>query len=495
MASTDARPVPRKNVAYRVTFPILDADGDLVTGAASLDSEISKDGGTFADCTNEATEIATSSGVYFLDLTSTEMNADTVAIIVKTSTSGAKTTTLVMYPEESGDYRADVVQWNGTAVATPTVAGVPEVDVTHFNGVAGTFASGRPEVNTSHIAGSAVSTTTAQIGVNVVQISADATAADNAESFFDGTGYAGTGNTIPTVTTVGTVNALAAGSITASVIATGAVDADALAADAGTEIANAVWALDATGQQTQGTFGQAIGDPGATAKSIWQVANNLPNTGSLTNLDAAVSTRATQTSVDTIDDFLDTEIAAIQTAVVTNIPASIDALPTAAENADAVWDEAIAGHLTGGSTGAALNGASAPSAAAVADAVWDEALAGHLGAGSTGAALNGAGSAGDPWGTTLPGAYGAGTAGFIVGTYLDMAISTILTAAGSAPTARPADNAGIRAKIDFLYAMLKHPVVTDHVAATVTVKTSDGSGTIATYSAVDNGTTFQKGGM
>lgn len=134
MASTDAKPVPQKNVAYRVTFPILDADGDLVTGAAGLDSEVSKDGGTFADCTNEATEIATSSGVYYLDLTSTEMNADTVAVIVKTSTSGAKTTTLVMYPEETGDIR---------------------VNVTAYGGTAGTFASGRPEVNTTHAAGTA----------------------------------------------------------------------------------------------------------------------------------------------------------------------------------------------------------------------------------------------------------------------------------------------------------------------------------------------------
>ena len=155
MAATDARPVPRKNTAYRVTFPILDADGDLVTGAATLDSEVSIDAGTFADCTNEATEIATSSGIYYLDLTAAEMNGDTIAVIVKTGTAGAKTTTIVMYPEEAGDYRADVVQWNGTTVATPTVAGVPEVDVTHFNGVAGTFASGRPEVNTTHAAGTA----------------------------------------------------------------------------------------------------------------------------------------------------------------------------------------------------------------------------------------------------------------------------------------------------------------------------------------------------
>lgn len=103
MASTDARPLPLKNTAFRITFPIYDADGDLVTGAAGLDSEGSKDGGTFADCTNEATEIATASGMYYLDLTATEMNADTVAVIVKTSTSGAKTSVFVLYPYEAGD--------------------------------------------------------------------------------------------------------------------------------------------------------------------------------------------------------------------------------------------------------------------------------------------------------------------------------------------------------------------------------------------------------
>ena len=108
MATTDARPIPRKNTAYRATFPIFDADGDLVPGATGLDSEVSKDGGTFTDCTNEAVEIATSSGMYYLDLTSTEMNADTVALMIKTTSVGAKTTPLVMYPEELGDVRIDV---------------------------------------------------------------------------------------------------------------------------------------------------------------------------------------------------------------------------------------------------------------------------------------------------------------------------------------------------------------------------------------------------
>lgn len=106
MASTDARPVPRKNVAYRVTFPIRDASFGLVSGAAGLDSEISINAAAFVDCTNEATEIG-SSGIYYIDLTSPEMNGDTVVHQTKTSTSGAKTAITILYPEEIGDYRID----------------------------------------------------------------------------------------------------------------------------------------------------------------------------------------------------------------------------------------------------------------------------------------------------------------------------------------------------------------------------------------------------
>lgn len=128
MASTDARLIPYKNAAWRVTFTILDADGDPVSGATGLDSEVSKDAAAFADCTNEATEIG-SSGVYYLDLTNSEMNADTVAIRVQTSSSGAKTTLLVAYPQEADDIRASVTHWAGSAVASPDTAGHPKVTV------------------------------------------------------------------------------------------------------------------------------------------------------------------------------------------------------------------------------------------------------------------------------------------------------------------------------------------------------------------------------
>lgn len=57
--------------------------------------------------------------------------------------------------------------------------------------------------------------------------------------------------------------------------------------------------------------------------------------------------------------------------------------------------------------------------------VWDDTLAEHLISGSTGAALNAAGAAGDPWNTSLPGAYGAGTAGYIVGNNLDASVADV----------------------------------------------------------------------
>lgn len=158
MASGDARPVPRKGVLFRVTFPVLDADGDLVTAAAGLDSEISKDGGAFADCTNEATEIATSSGMYYLDLTATEMDADTVVVIVKTTTLKAKTTPIVLYPEEIGDYRADVPQVDGAALGTHGVGQFPS-DVRQVDGVAlGTHGAGQLPSDVRQVDGAALGT-------------------------------------------------------------------------------------------------------------------------------------------------------------------------------------------------------------------------------------------------------------------------------------------------------------------------------------------------
>lgn len=361
MASTDAKPIPQKNVAYRVTFPIYDADGDLVTGATGLDSEISKDGGTFADCTNEATEIATSSGIYYLDLTSTEMNADTVAVIVKTTSSGAKTTPIIMYPEEAGDIR---------------------VNVTQFGGTNGTFASGRPEVNTTHAAGTAWNSgaigaaTLATDTITAAKIAANAIGSSEvADGFITSAKFA-------------------TGAITATVIAADAIGASELAADAVTEIATGVWAsaartltaldedsttidLDATVRAaiglasanldtqlgalptaaenadavwdedlsthtTAGTAGKILSDAGA-AGDPWGTA--LPGAYSAgqagyiigTNVDATISSRATQTSVDDLptNAELTTALATADDAVlaaVAIVDGNVDAIKVKTDN-------------------------------------------------------------------------------------------------------------------------------------------------------------------
>lgn len=100
--------------------------------------------------------------------------------------------------------------------------------------------------------------------------------------------------------------------------------------------------------------------------------------------DIAASFATVNSTLSTIAGYIDTEVGAIK--------AKTDLIPAA---------PAAVGDI--------------PSAATIADAVWDEATSGHATAGSTGAALTAAGSSGDPWGTALPGSYGAGTAGALLG--------------------------------------------------------------------------------
>ena len=167
-------------------------------------------------------------------------------------------------------------------------------------------ASGNGASDIIEVAGAAVSTSTAQLGVNVVN---------------------------------------AAGTAWGS----GAVTAASLAADAGTEIAAAVWDRDATLSQTQGTFGQTLGDSAADTGTIFKatvtdatgvtvgtdtatlltrmgtpsdLGGGATLSGNLSDIEgqtddigaagAGLTVLATQASVNTIDDFLDTEIAAIK---------------------------------------------------------------------------------------------------------------------------------------------------------------------------------------
>ena len=107
----------KKNTAQRIVFPILDADGDPVTGATTPDTEYSLDGASFVDCSDEIHEIATASGIYYIDLLAAETNADVVAIQCKTATSGAKTTVLVFYTQSTN---LDLVKAETVAIKAKT---------------------------------------------------------------------------------------------------------------------------------------------------------------------------------------------------------------------------------------------------------------------------------------------------------------------------------------------------------------------------------------
>ena len=98
---------PIYGLPYCLVFPLLDADGDPVTGL-TCDSELSKNGNTAFDCHKEGVEIAldtaTNKGMYYLDLTGshtgTEMVADVVAVTVYTGVAADKATCMVLYPRK-----------------------------------------------------------------------------------------------------------------------------------------------------------------------------------------------------------------------------------------------------------------------------------------------------------------------------------------------------------------------------------------------------------
>lgn len=187
----------------------------------------------------------------------------------------------------------------------------------------------------------------------------------------------------------GAVGSVASGGIAAASFAAGAIDAAAIANAA---IDRATFAAD-TGLQTIRSNTAAAGAAGTIT------------------LDAAASS---------VDDFYNDTIVLITGGTGVGQVRRIRDYVGGTQVATVVPNWAT--NPNGTSTFAILSATSA----------WDETLADHLDSGSTGSALNSAGAAGDPWATALPGAYAAGTAGFIVGTELDAAVSSRLapTAAG-----------------------------------------------------------------
>jgi hypothetical protein len=226
VASTDSRPVPRKNTAFRFYFAIRKNDGTLITTWTGMDSEVSLDGAAFSDCTNEATEIGTS-GVGYIDFTSGEMNADAVCYKLTVTNTSALPLVVTFFPEEVGDYRADVVQISGDTTAADNLE--LAADGTGYNLGGGSIVAASVTGAVASVTGAVASVTGAVGSV---------------------TGAVGsvTGNVGGNVT--GSVGSVATGGITAASFAADAITAAKIAADVTTEIqaglatASSITALD-----------------------------------------------------------------------------------------------------------------------------------------------------------------------------------------------------------------------------------------------------------
>jgi hypothetical protein len=243
-----------------------------------------------------------------------------------------------------------------------------------------------------------------------------------------------TGVTIPTVTTLTNLPAIPNNWITAAGIAAGA-------------LVPGVWDASTTGHTTAGTFGGSLnaassaGDPWATALpgayGAGTAGNILGN-----RLDVLVSSRmATFTLPPNFAALAITAGGAVTVGTLPAIPANwitSAGIAAGALNGKGDW------LLPSGTLATVTNLTNLPpipaawiTAAGIASgafiaAVWDGSTIGHTAAGTFGGSLNAAGSAGDPWATNLPGSYGAGTAGNILGNRLDVAVSTRSTYAGGA---------------------------------------------------------------
>lgn len=357
--------------------------------------------------------------------------------------------------DANGRIDVNVEAWNTTAVPAEHTAGYP---VTTIKDGAGT---GEINTNAGKVVGvelvdvlTTYTGNTPQTGDSFARLGAPAGASVSAdiaaiEAQTDDIGAAGAGLTAIT-SVLGTP---AGASLAADIAAIEAQTDDIGAAGAGLTALpwNAAWDTEVQSEVDDALVVQRLDElvnadsdiDGAAPPAVGSVVHELmtKTAGSFTydqatdSLEALRDNLATAAALATVQADTDDIQTRLPAALVGGrVDASVGAMAAGVVTAAAV--------ATGALDADAL---AADAVAEIADGVWDEAIAGHLGAGSTGLALNSAGAAGDPWSTALPGAYGAGTAGNIVGNNLNDTITSRLapTVAGRTLDVSAAGEAGL----------------------------------------------------
>jgi hypothetical protein len=410
--------------------PFVDST-DGVTAETALtisqaDIRLSKNGAAYAQTNNATGATHRENGNYLIPLDSTDTNT-LGRLRVSVAESGALPCWLdfSVVPANVWDsmfstdlLQVDVTQWLGTAASTPTVAGVPNVNVKTWNDLTTvalplvpTTAGRTLDVSTGGEAGidwnnvGSPTTTLALTGTSISTAQAVASVSGNVGGNVTGS--------VGSVATGGITSAsFASGAITSTVIAADAIGASELAADAVAEIADQVWDELLSGHSGAGSAGLALStassggvDPSVLADAIWDEATSGHSTAGtygkavsdilvdtaeigaagagLTALATAAALATVDTVVDSIlvdtaeigaagagltalasaanlaiiDDFLDTEIAAIK--------AKTDSLTFTGDDVHAFVHQMVANVITAGTITTDAIGADEISAAAV----------------------------------------------------------------------------------------------------------------------------------
>ena len=308
----------KKNAAFTVTFPIYDNDGDLVSSAAALDSEVDKDAGGFIDATNEATEVG-ASGIYKLLLTSTEANADIVTTITKTTTTDAKTAVNVMYTATRQLLDLAFPTTTGRSIDV-TAAGEVGLDLDNTSGALGTSNYDAFFLTAGLLATDAV--TAAKIAADAIGASEIANGAIDAATFAAGAiDAAAIANSAIDAATIAAgaidASAIASFAITAAKIGTDAITSDKIAANAigASEIADG--AIDAGAIAADAITSAKIADFAILAINLGTDAITADKVAADTIAASELATSAVQEIRDSIlsdsTPFLGASIAAILT--------------------------------------------------------------------------------------------------------------------------------------------------------------------------------------
>ena len=387
-----------------LAFPVTSGRGMVVDAAGLVDANTVKVGPTGSGTAQTARDVGASvllssgTGTGQLDFTSGVVKANATqwlgGTIPAVNVTGVplvdlKYTLGTISPATAGSVRADAVTGAVGSVtgAVGSVTGLTASDVgaiktkTDFLPSATAGAAGGVFIAGSNAATSITAALTANVIGNVTgNLSGSVGSVTGAVGSVTGAVGSVTGS-VGSIATGGIAAAsFAAGAIDAAAIAANAIDASALATDAVDEIVDAVWDELLSGHAVSGSTGEALSAAGA-AGDPWITA--LPGSYSAGQagkivgdfLNASVSSRATQTSVDdlptnaelatalgTADDAVLAAVATAQTA--------IDAIPTNAELATALGtaDDAVLAAIAGLTT--------PPTTAAIADKILGRNLAG-----------------------------------------------------------------------------------------------------------------------